>query len=266
MNISRPESQISIKKINDEVIIQDQKVTEGDDLYKITIAHFSDHEKLIVSFVDVCLRKGFNWALQHNHPKPEGRGENGKGRSYISFGLKYSSWDVGLDKLPINSYVINRNHRDILQQEQIPFWLGGGGNWRILPDNLTRVLDAIKFVAMVEDTKSDFSMEMPMGNQNPESIEVTVILRVRDPFVKGWVLREAKGVCECCGHNAPFRTFNGQPFLEVHHLHQLSDGGSDTINNCIAICPNCHRELHYGINQEALISDIRSRIKRINSA
>jgi 5-methylcytosine-specific restriction protein A len=26
----------------------------------------------------------------------------------------------------------------------------------------------------------------------------------------------------------------------------LRDGGSDTINNVIALCPNCHRKRHYG--------------------
>ena len=27
-------------------------------------------------------------------------------------------------------------------------------------------------------------------------------------------------------------------------------GGEDTIYNTVAICPNCHRELHYGIEAE----------------
>lgn len=35
----------------------------------------------------------------------------------------------------------------------------------------------------------------------------------------------------------------GQPFLEVHHIHYLSNGGNDTIDNVIALCPNCHRKI-----------------------
>jgi 5-methylcytosine-specific restriction protein A len=34
--------------------------------------------------------------------------------------------------------------------------------------------------------------------------------------------------------------------LEVHHKKQLSEGGEDTVENAIALCPNCHREAHYG--------------------
>jgi len=38
--------------------------------------------------------------------------------------------------------------------------------------------------------------------------------------------------------------------LEIHHLKRLADGGSDKITNTIAVCPDCHRELHYGENKE----------------
>jgi 5-methylcytosine-specific restriction protein A len=26
----------------------------------------------------------------------------------------------------------------------------------------------------------------------------------------------------------------------------LSDGGRDTVDNAVALCPNCHRECHHG--------------------
>ncbi|WP_444959398.1 HNH endonuclease [Microbulbifer sp. ZKSA002] len=41
-------------------------------------------------------------------------------------------------------------------------------------------------------------------------------------------------------------TAEGEPFLEVHHLRRLADNGSVTITNAVALCPNCHREFHYG--------------------
>ncbi|WP_147195697.1 HNH endonuclease [Rummeliibacillus stabekisii] len=36
------------------------------------------------------------------------------------------------------------------------------------------------------------------------------------------------------------------PNLEVHHIKRLADGEEDTVENAIAVCPNCHRELHFG--------------------
>ncbi|MEC8841576.1 MAG: HNH endonuclease [Candidatus Poribacteria bacterium] len=34
--------------------------------------------------------------------------------------------------------------------------------------------------------------------------------------------------------------------MEIHHLRQLANGGSDTIQNAVVVCPNCHREFHFG--------------------
>lgn len=57
----------------------------------------------------------------------------------------------------------------------------------------------------------------------------------------------SKGICEICGENAPFYTRNGnEPYLEVHHIIPLSKGGDDTLENVVAICPNCHRKEHFG--------------------
>jgi len=52
------------------------------------------------------------------------------------------------------------------------------------------------------------------------------------------------GTCELCDQPAPFTKKNGDPYLEVHHVKQLADGGEDTINNAVALCPNCHRKMH----------------------
>ena len=67
---------------------------------------------------------------------------------------------------------------------------------------------------------------------------------VRDENVAEWIRRNTKGVCELCRNTAPFAKLNGQPFLEIHHIKWLSQGGEDTINNAVGLCPNCHRKMH----------------------
>ncbi|MFM5358466.1 HNH endonuclease [Aeromonas veronii] len=42
------------------------------------------------------------------------------------------------------------------------------------------------------------------------------------------------------------RIKDGTPYLEVHHKEKLADGGEDTLENTIALCPNCHRKFHFG--------------------
>ena len=69
----------------------------------------------------------------------------------------------------------------------------------------------------------------------------------RNPDVVAEVLLKAKGFCEICKKEAPFiKKSNNTPYLEVHHKQRLSDGGDDTVENAIALCPNCHRKQHYG--------------------
>lgn len=65
----------------------------------------------------------------------------------------------------------------------------------------------------------------------------------RDPFIRSYVKKLAKGICQLCENPAPFE-LDGEPFLHVHHIEYLADGGEDTIENSIAICPNCHERIH----------------------
>ena len=89
---------------------------------------------------------------------------------------------------------------------------------------------------------------LEVAPKKPESISVTIKVYVRNPDVVAAVLARAKGVCEGCKKPAPFiRAKDNSPYLEVHHKIQLAKGGEDTVLNAIALCPNCHREYHYGI-------------------
>lgn len=35
--------------------------------------------------------------------------------------------------------------------------------------------------------------------------------------------------------------------LELHHITQFSEGGADSADNLLALCPNCHTAHHHGI-------------------
>jgi 5-methylcytosine-specific restriction protein A len=86
----------------------------------------------------------------------------------------------------------------------------------------------------------------PNGVEAPVRVVVASSTFVRDAEVKAWVLHRAAGMCECCGEPSPFEMVDGNPFLEVHHLRTLADGGTDTVKNATAVCPNCHRRMHFG--------------------
>lgn len=81
----------------------------------------------------------------------------------------------------------------------------------------------------------------------PVRVPVLACEFVRNADVVAEVLFRANGQCERCRKPGPFlRRTDSTPYLEVHHKTQLAVGGEDTLENAIALCPNCHRELHYG--------------------
>ncbi|MCK1997495.1 EVE domain-containing protein [Psychrobacillus psychrodurans] len=72
----------------------------------------------------------------------------------------------------------------------------------------------------------------------PDIYEVTTKAFKRNVDVIAEVLIRAKGYCEKCGKEAPFkRATDGTPYLEVHHIKRLADGGEDTVENAQAVCP-----------------------------
>lgn len=121
----------------------------------------------------------------------------------------------------------------------------------------------VSFEMEVRENLENKNLPEPAGSKQPATTTSHVVQYKRDPLVKAWVLKQADGVCECCGKDAPFETTDGQPFLEVHHVRKLAEGGSDTTSNAVAICPNCHRALHYGMKAKELVAGLFTKIPRL---
>lgn len=73
---------------------------------------------------------------------------------------------------------------------------------------------------------------------------VTSLQYERDQYVAEYTKARAEGVCDLCEKQAPFMTKDGSAYLESHHIQWLSRGGEDSLNNTVALCPNCHRRMH----------------------
>jgi 5-methylcytosine-specific restriction protein A len=78
----------------------------------------------------------------------------------------------------------------------------------------------------------------------------------RDLWISEYAKRRAVGVCQLCDQRAPFNNKAGDPYLETHHIQWLSQGGEDSIENTVALCPNCHRKMHT-LNLPADIQKLR---------
>jgi 5-methylcytosine-specific restriction protein A len=148
----------------------------------------------------------------------------------------------------------------------------GGGT--VTAEGLSRILNGLQQRGASEDQRFELRLgarmartqlprKQPTGADRPERVAGTTVSFKRSAEVAEWVLKHAKGVCEHCSAPAPFVTRDGTAYLEVHHVKPLADGGADTVENAVAVCPNCHRAAHYSKDSAAigarLTDHIRSR-------
>jgi 5-methylcytosine-specific restriction protein A len=96
-------------------------------------------------------------------------------------------------------------------------------------------------------SRQDRLARLTNAPKKPQTIRTFSTAFVRNPDVVAEVLFRAEGQCEGCKKPAPFVSkATGDPYLEVHHITPLAQGGDDTVDNAWALCPNCHREKHFG--------------------
>jgi 5-methylcytosine-specific restriction protein A len=85
----------------------------------------------------------------------------------------------------------------------------------------------------------------------------------RSADVRAYVLARSLGRCEACGALAPFERRDGSLYLEPHHVELISEGGPDDPHWVGAVCPNCHREFHYGVHGETRNATLRAKLQTI---
>jgi 5-methylcytosine-specific restriction enzyme A len=164
------------------------------------------------------------------HRIEEGPDRNGNPRSVIIFQLAPIEFFL-LDQLPLNTNEV--------------FAPGSG------PETLLGLdLAALRTKAL------DSSSEEPSSTADR-------IRRVwmRSQAVRLYALRRAMGVCEGCDEEAPFVTPRGEPFLEVHHLKRVSDGGPDRPEAVAAVCPNCHRRSDHAVDARVFNREVEARVR-----
>lgn len=126
-----------------------------------------------------------------------------------------------------------------------------------------KALRVAAFEVAVREAAGQKDLQEPAGNIRPKRRRVSIAEYQHDADVKAWVLQQAAGICESCEKPAPFQGPDGLPYLELHYIHELADGGADAVSNAVALCPNCHREIHHGANTHALEAWLYDTVHRL---
>lgn len=156
------------------------------------------------------------------------------------------------------------------------------------PDKNDDPRNAIIFHLNIEQSPRNQTNEPPEGYQNSKKPKKSMSLKdlrelalrtspkkaskkkqisniqIRSKAIKLYAKKRANGLCEGCGTEAPFKSKEG-PYLEVHHMLRLADGGPDLPENVIAICPTCHRRAHYATDAKAYNAGLIIIVERIEN-
>ena len=85
-----------------------------------------------------------------------------------------------------------------------------------------------------------------LADMTPPQSRSEVGRQTRSAIIAQYALCRSRGICEGCKNTAPFIRRNGTPYLEIHHIEALAEGGSDHPMNVAAVCPNCHTRVTHG--------------------
>lgn len=143
--------------------------------------------------------------------------------------------------------VSQRSNREILAEQEAR--LAG-----LLAEGVTNIAEVnrefqIKVAQALADNGEARRGRLADAPRLPRKIAKLVYVYERSADVVAEVLAQSMGECNRCKRPAPFnRKSDGTPYLEVHHKLLLSAGGEDTVENAEALCANCHRHRHYGVD------------------
>jgi predicted HNH restriction endonuclease len=129
---------------------------------------------------------------------------------------------------------------------------------RSLPESVLHTELQKQVAGAYADSSQGRSERLAKAPRKPSAVQVTRTEFRRNADVIVEVMLRAAGVCEACDCSAPFiRASDGTPYLEIHHIQSLADGGDDTVENALALCPNCHRRAHYTKDATAFTALLR---------
>lgn len=226
-------------KHGEEAGYSDRENSDGTWFY---IGQGSKGDQNPYSKANLNLTNGAKTVLLFSTREPSGKEakERGSRRKFYMFKgiFEVGSWDIVIPTAG------NRNGNKLVQYHLLP------------ANNIYNSENDIVISKVVSEPNNLYTLRTKIENQSTKPIKSkstnVIEYQLRSKQVKEYALIRANGDCEFCLSSAPFEDLYGIPFLEVHHIHRLADDGPDIPENVAAICPNCHREAHYGFNKKEL--------------
>ena len=119
------------------------------------------------------------------------------------------------------------------------------------------ILDKIKIEKSIDEDIKNIEEAINHNNDIQEkdkkdTTEIAIELRIPLGKMKDDVLKRANGECEYCKNKEmTFEKEDGEKYFEIHHIKHYSVCKKEgiyphTLNNLAALCPRCHKKIHFG--------------------
>ena len=121
------------------------------------------------------------------------------------------------------------------------------------------ILDKIKIEKSIDEETKNIKDENERKNTRELRKEQIVYARANFPLEEiDKIHKRAQNKCEYCECQT-FEKKNGEMYFEIHHIVHYSDGGENSAQNCVLLCPNCHRKIHFA--KEEIVKNMEENLK-----
>ena len=102
-----------------------------------------------------------------------------------------------------------------------------------------------------QDLRAAFDSQIPKAGMDTEQGDVAAPNKRTIKENAKWY---AGNKCEICAEHKSFIAQDGRMYTEAHHLIPLAgqaefENSLNQEQNIVCLCPNCHREIHHGMNK-----------------
>jgi predicted HNH restriction endonuclease len=124
--------------------------------------------------------------------------------------------------------------------------------WHILKAASVSIGDTEEAISTLAETPSGIRLLETRYSSEKPTVKAQVSRRIERGSVGRYVKKKRRGRCQICEAlgNSPvaFMNLKGQPYSEAHHVIPVSHliAGSLSHVNIMVLCPNHHRQAHYG--------------------
>jgi hypothetical protein len=183
------------------------------------------------------------------------QGYSNKGKPYVreaSHAIRI--FEAGLEIHALKICLERPRLQAFIKEQATQYYALHAPNLNVVEENVINLMEPVDFQVKVDQPihSEGFNQANLFPIQRPEKLEAGVVSKWRrNPRVAREVMYFNNYSCQISAEHPTFiSNRTGKPYVEAHHLIPVEiqsqfEYSLDVHSNIVALCPNCHRLVHY---------------------